>query len=194
MKKITKTTLLNLTLVFAFSAIPWQLTWAADDPTDLKSVTVLGINPAEFNKIKVHEHLWNIGGFMQARSTFKQRNVDKFFAWSRIRDSYYLEVRYNPIGNVTSIKRLYRPYSTEHVNKHSPISTKEVAVKLIEQAGQPNRMVRKGLGGSLAYSSYEWEDDNIKIVVDREGSDKLGNVFVEYIVKNESPYAIAQLE
>jgi len=185
---------LSLFIVMLFASVPWSLSHAEDEPIDLKTVTVLGMKPAEFTIPKVREHLWNIGGFMQAKSTIRQQNIDKFFAWSRIRDSYYLEFRYNHIGNVTSVKRLYRPYSTEHSNKRSAINTKEVALKLIEQAGQPNKVIRKGWGGTLAYSSYEWEDDNIRIVVDREGSEKLGNIFVEYIVKNESPFAIAQLE
>lgn len=190
----TQKTFLQTALALVLSAVPLQFTWAVEEPVDLTTVAVLGIKPAEFNIPKIREHLWNIGGFMQARSTLKQRNIDKFFAWSRIRDSYYLEVRYNHIGNVTSLKRLYRPYSIEQSNKRTAISTKDVALELIGQAGQPSRMVRKGWGGSLTYSSFEWEDDNIKIVVDREGSEKLGNVFVEYIVKNQSPYAIAQLE
>ncbi|MBN2865552.1 MAG: hypothetical protein JXK16_06040 [Thiotrichales bacterium] len=190
----TQKTFLQTALALVLSAVPLPFTWAVEEPVDLTTVAVLGIKPAEFNIPKIREHLWNIGGFMQARSTIKQRNIDKFFAWSRIRDSYYLEVRYNHIGNVTSLKRLYRPYSIEQSNKRTAISTKDVALELIGKAGQPSRMVRKGWGGSLTYSSFEWEDDNIKIVVDREGSEKLGNVFVEYIVKNQSPYAIAQLE
>lgn len=173
--------------------LPWQLTHA-QDRIDLTTVTVLGIEPTNFNLNQVREHLWNIGGFLQARSTIRQRNVDKFFTWSRIRDSYYLEVRYNHVGNITSIKRLYRPYSTEQSNRRSAITTREVALELVKQAGQPHKTVRKGWGGTLAYSSFEWEDDNIKIVVDREGSEKLGNIFVEYTVKNESPFAIAQLK
>ena len=193
--RLTNQNLLITTLTGCFLLLcAWQPVWAEEEPVDLKTVSVLGIKPAEFNIPKIREHLWNIGGFMQARSTVRQRNVDKFFAWSRIRDSYYLQVRYNHVGNVTSIKRLYRPYSTEHSNRRTPISTKEVAIKLIEQAGQPSRILRKGRGGTLSYSSFEWEDDNIEIVVDREGSEKLGNVFIEYVVKNESPYAIAQVE
>ena len=181
-------------LIMISVALPFQASQAEDEVVDLKAVSVLGIKPAEFNIPKVREHLWNIGGFMQAKSTIRQRNIDKFFAWSRIRDSYYLEFRYNHVGNITSVKRLYRPYSTEHASRRTPISTREVAFELINQAGQPSKVLRKGWGGTLAYSSYEWEDDNIRIVVDREGSEKLGNVFVEYTVKNESPYAIAQLD
>jgi len=187
---------LQICLFTFLSVYPWQLSQAADEAGSvaLSKATILGIEPTSYNIDKVREHLWNIGGFLQARSTIRQRNVDKFFTWSRIRDSYYVEFRYNHIGNVTSVKRLYRPYAIEQSNRRSAISTKDVALPLIAELGQPHATQRKGWGGTLAYSSFVWEDDNIKIVVDREGSEKLGNVFVEYTVKNESPYAIAQLE
>lgn len=190
----TTSTLSLMILIACFSWLPWVSLHAADETVDLRTITVVGIEPANVDIPQVREHLLSIGGFKQARSTIRQGNIDKFFTWSRIRDSYYLEFRYNHKGSVTSVKRLYRPYSTENSNRRTPISTKEVALKLIEQAGQPNRMLRKGWGGTLTYSSYEWEDDSIKIVVDREGGERLGNVFVEYIVKNESPYAIAKLD
>ncbi|MEA3404472.1 MAG: hypothetical protein U9R28_01895 [Pseudomonadota bacterium] len=187
---------LQICLLTFLAVYPWQLSHAAveEGVVDLNKVTVLGIEPTSYNIAKVREHLWNIGGFLQARSTIRQRNVDKFFAWSRIRDSYYLEFRYNHIGNVTSVKRLYRPYSTEQTNRRSAITTKDVALELTADLGQPHSTQRKGWGGTLAYSSFVWEDDNMRIVVDREGSEKLGNVFVEYTVKKESPYAIAQIE
>ena len=185
---------MGLLLATCLSFLPWAAVYSANEPVDLKTVSVVGIQLADVDTTQVREHLWSIGGFKQASATYHQGNVDKFFTWSRIRDSYYLEFRYNHTGNVTSVKRLYRPYSTEHNNRRTAISTREVALKLIDQAGQPSRTVKKGWGGTLSYASYEWEDDNIKIVVDREGSEKLGNVFVEYTVKNESPYAVAQLD
>lgn len=183
-----------LSVLLTACLMPWSFLHAAADSIDLKTVSVVGIKPASADLPQVREHLWSIGGFKQAGSTIRQGNIDKFFTWSRIRDSYYLEFRYNHAGDVTSVKRLYRPYSTEHSNRRTPISTKEVALKLIDQAGQPNRMQRKGWGGTLSYSSYEWEDDNMKIVVDREGSEKLGNVYIEYTVKTASPYAVARLD
>lgn len=165
---------------------------AADEENPpLAQVTLLGIELATANLNQVREQLWDIGGFMQARSTVRQRNIDKFFTWSRIRDSYYVEFRYNNSGNVTSVKRLYRPYSIEHQNRRSAITTDEVAEKLSADLGQPF-MVRKGWGGSLSYSSYRWEDDKIQVLIDREGGEQLGNVFVQYTIKEQSPYAVAQ--
>ncbi len=171
---------------------------AADNPTksdtsvDLSAVRFLGLELKSADLNKVREHLWAIGGFDQARSTVRQRNIDKFFTKSRIRDSYYVEFHYNNAGNVTSVKRLYRPYSTENSNRRTAISTKEVALQLIPDLGQPVQVETKGWGGTLTYSSYRWEDDTMSVVIDREGSEKLGNVFVEYTVKTESPYAIAE--
>jgi len=172
----------------------WVLSVEAEDETkpSLDQVTLLGIDLATADLNQVREQLWAIGGFMQARSTVRQRNVDKFFTWSRMRDSYYVEFRYNNLGKVTSVKRLYRPYSIEHQNRRTAITTDEVAEQLLADLGESPFMARKGWGGSLSYSSYRWEDDKIQILVDREGGEQFGNVFVRYTVKTQSPYAVAQ--
>ncbi|MDG6778019.1 hypothetical protein QCB44_04775 [Thiomicrorhabdus sp. zzn3] len=159
---------------------------------DLNEVKLLGIKLSDAGLNQVRQHLWDIGGFQQARSTVRQRNIDKFFTWSRLRDSYYVEFRYNHAGKVTSAKRLYRPYSIEASNRRTAISTREVALGLIAELGQPHQVMRKGWGGTLSYSSFIWEDDKMKITVDREGSELLGNVFVEYQVKTQSEYDVAQ--
>lgn len=160
---------------------------------DLSKVKLLGLQLSSADLNVVRKHLWDIGGFQQARSTVRQRNIDKFFTWSRIRDSYYVEFRYNNAGNITSVRRLFRPYSIENSNRRSAISTRDVALELIPEIGQPMQVEKKGWGGTMTYSSYRWEDDNIKVVVDREGGESLGNVFVEYTVKTQSPYEVAQI-
>lgn len=165
---------------------------APSQTVDLNEVKLLGIKLSEAGLNKVRQHLWDIGGFQQAQSTVRQRNVDKFFTWSRIRDSYYVEFRYNNAGKVTSAKRLYRPYSLESSNRRSVISTREVVLELIPTLGQPHQVTRKGWGGTLSYSSFVWEDDKMKITVDREGSELLGNVFVEYQIKTQPLYDVAQ--
>lgn len=182
-----------MVLLTAASWIPASAA-ETDENTELGEIRVLGLELAKADLDSVRKHLWDIGGFMQAETTIRQRNIDKFYPWSRLRDSYYLEFRYNHAGKVTSYKRLYRPYSTEHNNRRTAVTTREVALKLIPKMGQPTQTVRKGWGGTHAYSSFRWEDDKMRVVIDREGSDQLGNVFVEYTIKNESPYAVAQTE
>lgn len=156
----------------------------------LKDIEFLGLKIAEANINSVRSHLWDIGGFLQAKTTVRQRNIDKFFPWSTIRDSYHVTFRYNHAGNVISVVRLYRPYSNESSNRRTQISTKEIALKLIADLGQPSEIKRKGWGGMPSYPSYTWQDENMIIEVDREGSEYLGNVFVKYTIKTQKPYEV----
>jgi hypothetical protein len=159
-------------------------------PIPLKEVTVMGVKLTEATLDSVRQQLWNIGGFSQAKSTFRQGNIDKFFAWSRMRDSYYLTFRYNNLGQVVSAKRLYRYYSVLNANQHKPISTKTVALSLIKKLGQPTSTQHKSGGGFPSYPSYRWDSDEISIIIDREGSEMLGKVFIEYTLNQVDPYAI----
>lgn len=185
-------------LMFGFclvSLLPSTGIQAAEEPTAapkaIKKVTLLGLDLIEADVKEVRTHLSAIGGFLQAKSTIKQRNLDRFFTWSRIRDSYYLQFRYNHAGKVTSVTRLYRPYSIENSNRRTNIGTKDVARQLTEHLGQkPTSAKRKGWGGTLSYTAYTWQDEKITITVDRQGSEKLGNVFVKYTINNHDPYEV----
>ena len=156
----------------------------------LNEVKFLGLKLVQANLNTVRTHLWDIGGFLQAKSTVKQRNIDKFYPWSSIRDSYHVTFQYNHAGDVVSVKRVYRPYSLVNSNKRSPINTKDIALKLIADLGQPTQTVRKGWGGGLSYPSYTWQDETMQISIDREGSEKLGNVYIEYVIKTKDRYAV----
>ena len=156
----------------------------------LKDLEFLGLKIADANLNTVRTHLWDIGGFMQAQSTIKQRNIDKFFPWSTIRDSYHITFHYNNAGDVVSVKRLYRPYSLINNNKRTPIDTKDIAMSLVEEIGQPQIVKRKGWAGGGSYSAYSWQDDDMKVIIDREGGEVLGNVFVEYIVTSKKRFEV----
>jgi len=158
----------------------------------ISQITVLGLDLIESDLNSVRSRLWDIGGFLQAKSTVKQHNIDKFFPWSTMRDSYHITFRYNHAGKITSVKRLYRPYSLEQNNQRTALKTRDVATQLIKQIGQPTSVESKGWGGSLSYRSYTWQDDKITIRVDREGSEKLGNIFIQYSVNIHDPYEVVQ--
>jgi len=58
----------------------------AQDPTakptetkPLKDIEFLGMKLIDANLNSVRSHLWDVGGFLQAKTTVKQRNIDKFF-------------------------------------------------------------------------------------------------------------------
>ena len=178
-----------LICLFLGSAV--QLSQAAEPIVKpISQVEVLGLELISADLDKVRTHLWDIGGFLQAESTMRQRNLDKFFTWSNIRDSYYLQFRYNNSGKVTSVKRLYRPYSQESTHSNNEIQTRDVALQIIQKIGQPTSMIKKGWGGSQKYSAYTWQDDKVTVKVDREGSTKLGNVYIEYIIDINDPFEV----
>jgi len=179
----------SLIVLLSF-ANPAQLMAAKTETKAISEVTVLGIKLLTADLNEVRAQLWNIGGFLQAKSSVKQSNYDKFFPWSNTRDSYYVTFNYNHAGNITTVKRLYRPSSIEFSNRKTPIQTRDVALKLIQEIGQPTLTQRKGWGGTLRYHAYTWEDENMTITIDREGSDKLGNVFIRYTLKNHPPYEV----
>ncbi len=193
---IKYTQILKLTVVFITALITHSNVVAEDVPEQpvkaLNETEFLGLKLAEANINSVRSHLWDVGGFLQAKSTVKQRNIDKFYPWSSIRDSYYITFEYNHAGNVVSVTRLYRPYSTELNNKRSAITTKEVALKFISEYGQPTAIQTKGWGGSPSYPSYIWENETLRILIDREGSELYGNVFIRYEIKNNRRFEVAE--
>ncbi len=194
-RPITLGSVFLLPLLFLFCTLFLQNIAYAEETAQtkaLKETEFLGLKLADADINSVRSHLWNVGGFLQAKSTVKQRNVDKFFPWSTIRDSYHVTFRYNHAGNLVTALRLYRPYSLKNVNKRSQINTKEIALKLIPELGQPTGVQRKSWGGMPSYLSYIWQDEDMKIEVDREGSEYLGNVFVKYTVKKNKRFEVLE--
>lgn len=149
----------------------------------LEDITFLGAKLIEQDLNSMRKLLWKTGGFMQARSTIRQKNIDKFFPWSNLRDSYYIECRYTPEGKLSSLYRLYRPSSLELNNRRSGITTQEAAQLIQKKVKQAPIVITKSWGGSGTYRAYIWENDKIKITVDRQGSERWGNVFVLYQIK-----------
>lgn len=181
-------TLYAIGLVFiAFTFFP--PTGIAAESEKLKNVKIMGIDPYQADFKKVRKHFLELGGFWLSRDAFDHQhiNLDKFYPWSNMRDSYYIAFNYNPAGKITSVKRVYRPYS-KHFNKRTALETRDIARHLIEELGQPTQIVRKGWGGMPTYPSYIWQNEQYEIRIDREGSEILGNVFVEYTLKSHDRY------
>jgi hypothetical protein len=166
----------------------------AAETVPASELKVLGISLIKADMTQVRSQLWDIGGYLQAKSSVKQHNYDKFFPWSTMRDSYYILFRYNHAGKITSVKRLYRPYSIEQSNRRSAIKTRDIARSLIQKLGQPTQIQTKGWGGTLSYRAYTWQDDKVTITIDREGGEKLGNIFIQYTVNIHDPYKVVKKE
>ncbi|SIN93904.1 hypothetical protein SAMN05443662_1055 [Sulfurivirga caldicuralii] len=166
-------------------------TAAAVKPSE---VTFMGLELAKTDLNQIRKHLWRNGGFMQAPTTVRQINVDIFYPWSRMRDSYLLEFHYDPNGKFQWLKRVYRFSPHKQVLTHNsmdPITTKEVALTLEEQLGPPNRTIYRQWGGMPGYYAYEWKDDIMTIRVDRVDGDPTQPVFVLYRL-NQFNYQYAE--
>lgn len=167
-------------VIFTFAASAW----AQVPPSQAKLV---GLVVTEADMDKVRRHLNELGGFQQDRATVKHRNVDKFFTNSNLRDSYYIEFRYDANGKVVSAKRLYRPSAARLINEYRDLETQDIAREMIQSLGQPSRVQRKVRSGLPGYPAFFWQDEQITIQIDREGSDRYGPIFVEYRV-NTDPF------
>lgn len=165
----------------------------ASAQTAPEQAELLGIKLTEADKSSVRAHLNDLGGFKQDRATADHRNMDKFFAYSNLRDSYYVLFRYDANGKVVSAKRLLRRSGTHFNNDYRDLETQQVARQLIQTYGQPNQVIRKSFNGLPSYASFVWQDETIKITLDRVGSDRYAPIFIEYEV-NTDPYVAKQQE
>ena len=183
------TVLKSLIIISVMLTLPGNVS-AADRPKPIDKITLLGLDLTKSSLDSVRQKLWDIGGFQQARSTVRQRNIDKFFSVSRFKDSYYVEFHYDNAGKVTSAYQLFEYRTIEFQNRRTPVQTRAVALEIMQQIGQPTQVIRKGWGGMPGYNAYIWKNDLMTVEVDREGSEILGNVFVKYTV-NRDPYFVA---
>lgn len=161
----------------------------AAEPIAPREAKFLGMEVADMTLQKVRQQLWQIGGLKVSRSTRYLHNIDKYFPQSRLRDSYSLTFHYNDLGAVTHFRRVYRPYGNEVDTKGKPLGTRHIAAQLAPIFGSA-KIVRKGHGGFGTYLIYIWEDDVVKIAVDRLQGHALNDVYVEYQLKQNDPYAV----
>ena len=178
-------------LVFSLGWLGWLMSPIALAQTAPEQAELLGIKLTEADMKSVRAHLNNLGGFKQDRATADHHNMDKFFAYSNLRDSYYVQFRYDANGKVVSAKRLLRRSGNHFNNDYRDVETQQVARQLIETYGQPNQVIRKSLNGLPSYASFVWQDDEVRITVDRVGSDRYAPIFIEYEVSTD-PFVAKQ--
>lgn len=157
--------------------------FAAEKPVLVKDVTLLGMKLRVMNTDQVREQMRLLGGFLEARTTVRQFNVDIFYPWSRKRDVYKLEFHYDPNGRFQWAEQLYRYSPHKQIlthNKMTPITTEEVVQQLQQQLGPPQTKQWRSCCGTPGYFRYEWQDDTMTVVVDRVDGDPLKPVFVLY--------------
>lgn len=153
-----------------------------------KKAVLFDLPLAEATQKSINKHFVSLGGFHQSKSSFRQKNYDKYYSNSQLGDSYYLDFRFNSEGQLTKVTQLYRPFNrslVQSVNADSrALSTRALALKMTQTYGQPTQIERKGWGGFNTYNAYTWEDDGMKIHIDRQGDESLGNIYVQYEIKN----------
>jgi len=162
-------------------------------------VTLLGINLLSADQTLVRKHLREVGGFRQERATFSHPNVDKFFPVSNLRDSYYIEFRYDANGQIVSAKRLYRRSGRHSINEFRDLTTQDLARKLASELGQAPQVSRKQREGNASYPTYSWQTTDLSIKIDHQASNPLQPIFVEYtlardpfVAKIDPPENLAQ--
>jgi hypothetical protein len=150
-----------------------------------QQATLLGIKLLEADMDKVRKHLTDLGGFQQERATLNHRNLDKFFTRSNLRDSYYVEFRYDANGKLISAKRLLRRSGLKYRNDYADLQTEDVARDLVKTFGQPHAVERKSRNGAPTYPAYTWQDDQLIIRIDRVGSDRYAPIFISYELQRD---------
>lgn len=155
-------------------------------------VTLVGIDLLSADQTSVRTHLRQIGGFQQQRATFSHPNVDKFFPVSNLRDSYYIEFRYDANGQIVSAKRLYRRSGLRLINEYRDLTTQDLARLLANELGQPPQVRRKQHEGNPSYPSYIWQKDEITITLEHQGNNSMHPIFVEYTLARD-PF-VAKIE
>ncbi len=168
---------------------------ASEEVIAPKDIKIFDLPLLTTTQKQVNKHFATIGGFKQSRTSFGEKHYDKFYSHSQLADSYYLDFRFNNAGQVTRLIRVYRPYNhsvIDSVDQNSQaLTTKRLAQKFVKILGQPTSMERKGWGGFKPYTAYIWEDDAMKITIDRQGNESLGKVFMRYEIKG-IPIHLAQ--
>ncbi len=166
-----------LLLFVSFSAT------AQEAQVAVKDVTLLGLKLRVVNTDQVREQMRLLGGFLEARTTIRQFNVDIFYPWSRERALYKLEFHYDPNGRFQWAQQLFRYSPHKQIlthNRTQPVTTEEIVQQLQAQIGPPQSKQWRSCCGTPGYFRYEWKDDAMTIIVDRVDGDPLKPVFVLY--------------
>lgn len=182
-------------LLFLSSALSLNVAFAEEAPIKPAEAKLFDLPLQKITQKELNEHFAKIGGFKQSRSSYGQKHFDRYYSPSQLEESYYLDFRFNSEGQLTSATQLYRPFNHSpeiSVDQNSQqLTPRRLAMRFVEQYGQPTAIERKGWGGFSQYNAYFWEDETLKITIDRQGSESLGTIFVRYEIKN-IPLYLAQ--
>jgi len=186
--------LLIFATVFTLTLTYWSIGQAAEPEAQIKpqQTTLFDLKILQTDQQAVLQHFSAIGGFQRYKISLKNGNFDKYYSHSQLNDSYYLDFRYNSAGQLVKVNLLYRPFSdkmqSRYAKGNAPLNTRTLALQFTQIYGPATLIQRKGWGGITTYDAYTWEDEQIKIQLDRQNNDPLGNILVSYQIKQLPQY------
>ncbi len=157
--------LIRLLLIFIALSMASYPIWAAT----ASDYSLLGLKLVSANKDDIRQSLFSWDGFDQAKSTLYRKQFNRFYPKNILRETYRLDFRYEQDGRFASMQILYRPFSPEYANQKQGIDISDIVAQLTPIIGSPNARFRRTASGLPSYNAYQWEDDKVSILLDREG-------------------------
>lgn len=168
-----------LLLLGALSLASFPL-WAAS----ASDFTLLGMKLAGSDKEEIRKSLYDWDGFQQSPSSLYRKQWDRFFPKNLMRETYYLDFRYEKDGKFSSLRILYRPHHAEYSRPASSIDTQALLQQLVPLIGSPQQRVRHTSPGIAGYNGYRWEDEQSVIELAREDEHPARPVVLTMRMKN----------
>jgi hypothetical protein len=139
--------------------------WAAS----ASDYNLLGLKLASANKDDIRKSFFTWDGFEQSKATLYRKQFNRFYPKNILRETYRVDFRYEQDGRFASMNMLYRPFSNEYTNTQQGIDIPDIVQQLVPIIGKPNMRLRRMVSGLPSYNAYQWEDDKVTILLDREG-------------------------
>lgn len=145
-------------------------------PADYRLYNIPLVNA---DKTALHQSMIELGGFSLAAHSETFRSYLKYFPLYRGQESYSIEIWFDEQQKFEKLRRIYRTYY-EPLNKSlHTLNERQILPLIQEKIGDtPPQVQRKTLGGK-SYNAYIWEDEQVRISLDRLGSDPFGNLVLE---------------
>ncbi len=157
--------LIRLLFIFIVLCMASYSIWAAT----ASDYHLLGLKLVSTNKDEIQKSLYSWDGLDQSQSTLYRKQFNRFYPKNILRETYRLDFRYEQDGRFASMQVLYRPFLPEYANQNQGIDIPDIVAQLTPIIGAPNARFRRTASGLPSYNAYQWEDEKVTIMLDREG-------------------------
>ena len=110
--------------------------------------------------------------------------IVRFYPRSVLREVYRVDFFYEDYEAFAGLRIVYRPFHADYSNKSQGIDIDAVVKQLSLTLGTPQTRIKRMVSGLPAYNAYQWEDDQVRILVDRESHHPGRPVVLQLNVKN----------